>query len=71
MGLFGNNDAHVVKSADEKTREQDTRPFMHGSRGEWNLMSGMGSATNWGLRWSEHKNIRPTGESPTGKNNRP
>jgi len=60
---WGSNAARVVRAAGGSARGQQ-RPTMHGSGAEWNLMSGMGSATDWGR--DGDPNVHVTGEKPGG-----
>lgn len=65
MGLFGRNpDERTVKAAGEDARLKSNRPTMHGTHGEWNLMSGVGAAIDWGR--DTDPRVHVTGEKPGG-----
>jgi hypothetical protein len=60
---WGSNEARVIKAAGGSARREQT-PTMHGSKGEWNLMSGFGGATDWGR--DSDPSVHVTGEKPGG-----
>ena len=63
---------HIIKRADERALDADNKPTMHGNKLEWNLMSGMGAASNWGLNFFSQKDIHVSGERPgSHQNTRP